>query len=334
LKFLREAVRFAPNYPEANLQLGKTLLDTNQYDAAVAALTKVPSDGPLAAEAHFFLGLAYYLSRKYDRAEIAFRFVAERVPLIEVYNNLGVVTVHNGKLMEARRYFERVTQADAREPDYRFNLGVTLYRLGDYAGAQRQLQEALSLRPQDVDAKIALEAATIGTPYPQERSSAKPPQERIKRNYDEASFHQLEVEIESLREERYALLPRADHAIAHVKNGNEMLSDGRLEQADTAFREAILLDPGNVQAHLGLARVLETRNELPEARAEAIAANRLQMTVDAFLIMARVELKQDRFDAASENLLRALRIDPTNAEAAALQQDLQKRRSSAGTAQE
>jgi tetratricopeptide (TPR) repeat protein len=332
LKFLREAVRFSPDYPEANLQLGKTLVESGQYESAISALAKIPVEHPLAAEAQFFSGLAYYLVGKPDRAEAAFRFVAERFPLIEVYNNLGVVAAQNGKVTAARDYFQRAAQADSRDSDYRFNLGVTLYRIGDYAGAQRQLKETLALKPQDTEAQAVLGLAVAGKPFGS-GPATRPPSERIKRNYDATALRQL-AELEGERETRYATLPRTEHAAAHVRSGKEMMRDGILEQAEAAFREAILLDPNNVEAHLGLARVLESRNELAEARAEARTANRLEVTADAFLVITRVELKQSRYEAAAESLARALKIDPMNKEAAALQQELARQRSGAAGAGE
>jgi len=61
--------------------------------------------------------------------------------------------------------------------------------------------------------------------------------------------------------------------------------------------------------------VLEGRDELTEARTEAVAANRLKPSADAYLTLAQIELKQNRPDAAKENVDRALRLDPNNAAA-------------------
>jgi Tfp pilus assembly protein PilF/TolB-like protein len=317
LRRLREAVRIAPTYTEANLALGQSLIEAGQYEQAAAVLTKVAADHPQASEAQFFLGLASYRAKKFEQAQAAFEFVAQRVPLIEVYNNLGVVAAQLGKAEQARKYFERAARADSREPDYHYNLGITLYRAGDQAGAQRELKDALALRPQDVETKTALDACVKGMPYVPGTM-----RERIKRNYDETQYRQIEVQAESVREARYALMPRREHAEAHVQSGMEMLADGRLESAETAFREAILLDPTQVGAHIGLAEVLETRNELPEARAEANAANRLKVSIEAFLVLARIDLKQKRYEAAGDNLERALKMDPGNAEAAELRRQL------------
>ena len=320
LKFLREAVRISPAYAEAQFQLGKALFEANEHESAIAALGRVTPESLLYGEAQFYAGLASYYVGQYEPAEAAFQAVAERVPLIEVYNNLGVIAARRGK--DAREYFARAAQADTRDADYRFNLGVTLYRAGDTQGAQRQLRDAVALRPQDSEAKTVLEQVVAGAPFP----AAKPPLERVKKNYDESSYRQLASEIAAMRETRFAALPAAQHAAEHVKSGNELYADGNATAAESDFREAILLDPTNAGAHVGLAKVLEAENELIEARAEANAANRLKVTAEAFLILARIDLKQNKAESAADNVARALRVEPDNTDAAALKVEIDRRK--------
>ncbi len=320
LKFLREAVRISPAYAEAQFQLGKSLFQANDYDSATAALNKVPPDSALYGEAQFYVGLANYYIGRYEWAEKAFQAVADRVPLIEVYNNLGVIAARRGK--DARDYFSRAAQADTRDADYRFNLAVAMYRAGDTQGAQRQLRDAIALRSQDGEAKSLLELVTAGAPFP----VTKPPLERVKKNYDESSYRQLASEIAATRELRLAALPTQAHAAEHVKDGNELFAESNGAAAENNFREAILLDPTNAAAHVGLAKVLEAEDQFAEARAEANAANRLKVTVDAFLVLARIDLKQNKTESAADNVARALRVEPDNRDAAALKLEVDKRK--------
>jgi len=85
-----------------------------------------------------------------------------------------------------------------------------------------------------------------------------------------------------------------------------------VDQAEDELREAILLDLSNAGAHEGLATVLEERNELSEARFEATSANRLKFSVEAFLTLARVDLKQNKLESARDNVDRALKLDSNN----------------------
>lgn len=315
LQYYKQAVKVTPDYSQAIFQLGKTYFDDKQYEQAAAWFAKVPRSDALTSEANFYLGMSEYYTGNFDKAEQAFSLVAERVPLIEVYNDLGVVESRRGK-KTAMRYFDRVVQADSRDEDYRFNLAIALYRNGDAAGATKQLKEALSIQPQDAEAKSFLDAISKSP------SGAKPPLERIKRNYDETSYRQLAMEIQNANEERHAHLPPAEHAAMHAQRGQEFLQQGLFDQAESEYREAILVDQNSVEGHAGLARVLEERDELTEARTEATAANRIKFTPANFITLAKIDLKQNKADAARDNVDRALKLDPNNAEARDMQKTI------------
>src|SRR5262249_16185566 len=145
-----------PSYPEAQLQLGKACYRDHQYDQALSALNSVP-EGPLSNEANFYIGLAAYSKNDYLQSEAAFSRVAARLPLTEIYNNLGVTSNHRDR-KTAIEYFQKAISPDPSDADYQFNLAITLYRSGDVAGATRHLQEAVSLNPSDADARSFLNA--------------------------------------------------------------------------------------------------------------------------------------------------------------------------------
>lgn len=314
IKYFKDAARISPDYSEAMFQLGKVFFDGKEYEQAAEWFARVPQKETFAGESNFFLGLSYYYMGTFDKAAEAFSFVAERVPLIEVYNNLGVVASRRGQ-KNAADYFERTVQADSRDEDYRFNYAVALYRSGDSAGAAKQLKEALAVKPQDSEAKAFFDAVSRG-------GVVKPPLERIKRNYDETSYRQLAMEIQSANEERHANLKPAEHAAVHIQRGQEFVMQSLYDQAESEFREAILVDQSAEAGHAGLARLLEERDELTEARSEALAANRIKPNADAYVTLAHIELKQNKPDAAKEYVDRALRLEPNNAAALDLKKNI------------
>ena len=98
--------------------------------------------------------------------------------------------------------------ADPSDADYRFNLGLALFKSGDNAGASRQLREELQLRPSDAEAKALLDVMMRGTTVSTIAASAgagasapRIPLERIKRNYDEASYRQVEMQIKNMSQQ-------------------------------------------------------------------------------------------------------------------------------------
>jgi len=312
IRKLREALRIYPNYFQAMLQLGETYFSAREYESAAAWLSRIPRTDPAAREASFYAGLAYLYSGDFEKAENALGYLASVFPLTEVYNDLGVVAARRGK-KSAMEYFQKAVQADAADPDYRFNLGLTLYKAGDLAGATRQLREAVRLRPTDSEAHALLDSASS---KPDPASHPRLPLERVKRNYDETSFRQLALEIENMTEARLAKTDPRSHAAYHVERGRELLEQRFIGEAGRQFREAIGLDVNNAAAHAGLAEVLEANNDAGGARWEANAALNLQPLAEAYLVLARLDLRDNNFEAASANAERAVALQPSNPAAA------------------
>jgi tetratricopeptide (TPR) repeat protein len=316
----RDAVKINPSYLEPWLALGKTLYAERQYEQAAVALGHIPEASPMAQEARFYIGLASYYRGDYAKSEAAFKAVVERLPLPEVYNNLGVASSRQGK-RDAVAYFQRAAQDDPNDADYRFNLAVELYRTGDVSGAVRQLREALNQRPGDAEAKAFFDKLGGDSASPTQvgaSSVGKPPLERIKRNYDENTFRQMEMQLQAAAEVKLAKTDPRAHARFHVSHGDELLAQGFVTEAEREYREAISLDPSNAQAHAGLARVLENNGDANGAWAEAEAALRLRQFADPLLVMARLDLRDNKTEAASESVDRALQLEPSNGSAQAL----------------
>lgn len=323
VKRFKEAVRIYPDYTLAIYQLGKTYYDAREYSSAVTWLAKVPKGDPHALEANFYLGLAAYYIGNFERAEEAFNFVSTRLPLTEVYNNLGVAQARRGK-KSAATYFEKAVDADPSDADYHFNLALAQLRNGDTANAFKQLHEAENMRPGDSEIKAALESiapaadSTIRGADPQ--AGGRLPLERIKRNYDEASFRQLSLAIQRVDETNLARLDPHRHAEKHIERGQDYLKEGFNDAAQKEFKEAITLDPTIPSAHLGMATAETALNNLISAHSEAAAAAKLQPSAEAYIVLARIELKQNNPKAASQDVNQALALEPANTEARSLQQ--------------
>jgi tetratricopeptide (TPR) repeat protein len=213
IRYFKDALRLYPGYTAAAFQLGKVYYDGHDYEQSVVWLAKIPKDDPAAGEAAFLLGMSEYNRGNLDRAYAAFNSLVTRLPLTEVYNNLGVVDARRGRRTAATEYFSKAVAADPNDTDYRFNLALAHFKSGDNTSAAKELREELQLRPSDAEAKSLLEAINRGfTASAASSASAaatagatnqpRIPIERIKRNYDEASYRQVEMEINNLSQQR------------------------------------------------------------------------------------------------------------------------------------
>jgi len=308
----REATRLNPAFARAWLELGKTYYNERAYELAITAFEQVQHSSPLSREANFYLGLAAYSRGDFAKSESAFEFVATRVPLAEVYNNLGVVAARRGQ-KKAADYFAMAIRNDPSDADYHFNRGVALTQAGDRAGAARELHAALDRRPNDAEAKTLLESLTpqAGGVIPSS-AMVKMPSERIKRNYEEDAFRQVNTQIGSWAEERFSRSDPHAHARFHVELGRELLAHGFTDEAETEFRHAASVDPSSAAPLIALAEDYDARGDPLQARAQIEAALRLRESAEAYLLLARLDLKEDRTEAATQNINRALQLEPAN----------------------
>lgn len=331
IKRLELAVQQSPGYSAALLALGKTQYFERDYDHAAATLDRIPKDGRLALEANFYLGLARFNSARYAEAEKAFSFVATRLPLPEVVNNQAVALSRQGH--NASALFQRAVAADPKDPDYHYNLAVSLYRSGNRSEAQREVDLAIKLRATDPEAPLLKNLIAQGAPAPPAAATAAnrtsstanssfEPLERIRRTYSEASFRQAAFQIDQLRAARLGTLSAPEQAAQYVQMGSDYLAQGLIPEAEREFQSALAASPTSSPAHAGLAQVRERSGDAAAAREEAQASIKLKPNAAAYLVLARLELNKNQVAASAADVAQALRVEPNNTAALGMKQAL------------
>lgn len=344
IKYFREAARLEPGLNRASLQLGKIYFQSRDYATAVLWLSKLKHDESNYLEANFLLGICYFQQEDYEKAENAFQAVAAHLPLNEVYNNLGVAQSRRNR-RTALDNFRRAADADPSDPDYQFNIGYWYYKNGQYASAARRLRLVLGRRPNDAEARAVLlkslersgstaEAARerdllsrnpAGLRFVNLDDHALEGLERIKRNYDEPSFRQLQLTLQTLDEERLSRLPKAQHAQVHLERGRDLFREQNDAEALTELKEAEKLEPQAPETHLLLARIYERGGQKEEAIREAELALAAPKPVDAHLLLAKIYLEQNKLPEARQHAQQALGIEPGNVAARSVLQTIQMR---------
>jgi tetratricopeptide (TPR) repeat protein len=331
IKRLQMAVQDTPDYPAALLALGKAQFQQREYDQAAATLAKIAPADRRALEANFYIGLARFNTAKYAEAEAAFAFVANRLPLPEVINNQAVAASRQGH--DAVALFQRASTADPNDADYHYNLAVAWLRRGDFAGAQREVDQTLTLRPNDKEAKELRAAINAGRHIApvakattnEAASSDFSPVERIRRTYSEASFRQAAFQLDQMRAARMAMLPPAEQAVQYTQLGHDYMAQGLIPEAEQEFHTAIAADASSADAHAGLAQVRERSGNAADARAEATASLNLHPNVAAYLVLARLDLQANEVASSAANVSKALQLDPKDPAALGMRQALQAR---------
>ena len=337
VRHLKEATQLNPKFSNGWLALGQAYFASQQYELAAVALGHLPKDDPNALYAEFYRGLSFFYTGNYAKAEDAFGFIAGQLPLSEVLNNEGVALSRRGQ--DGSEFFRKAVANDPADPDYSFNLAVSLHRKNDRDGAIAAVNQALKLRPQDSEALAFLSrlksqpqttATTFTAPPPSNAIAAADPGaasagplERIKRNFNDSSFRQAAFAMEQMESMRLDAMPPAQRAAALTKEGQQYLTDGLILEAEHQFQAALALDSSSAAAHAGLAEVRERGGDEEAARREAQASIKIKPSSPAYVVLARVDLSASQPLAAASDIQQALALDPSNASARTLQQTIQ-----------
>jgi tetratricopeptide (TPR) repeat protein len=200
----------------------------------------------------------------------------------------------------------------------------------------KEVGECLKLRPEDSEAQALLVSLQTAAATPAVKantfltsgaaaSNNAGPLERIKRNYNEESFRQAAYEIDQMQAMKLQSLPPSARAAALTTAGDRSLNSGLLLEAERQFQNALQDDSANALAHAGLAAIRERSGDADGARSQAMQSLQLKPTVDAHLVLARLDLQSNQLPSAAGEVTQALKLDPKSAAALGLRQALQSR---------
>jgi tetratricopeptide (TPR) repeat protein len=193
-KLFTQSARLDEHYSQPCFQLGKIAWEQKDYKNAATWLARVAKTDPHYLEARFFLGLSQYQQGLYPAAEQDFQTVAASVPLNEVFNNLGAAQSRRGDTAGAITSFRKALEGDSGDPDYHFNLAYELWRAGEFDQAVESFRAALARNSADNEATSMLGLA-LSRQGPRANDPKSEGRERLKRNYDEAAYRQLQAEL-------------------------------------------------------------------------------------------------------------------------------------------
>jgi tetratricopeptide (TPR) repeat protein len=191
IKLFTQATKIDDHYSEPAFQLGRLYFRKKVYRDASLWFSKVAATDSHYMEANFFLGLCRYYQGDYESAIKQFQSVASSVPLNEVYNNLGAAQAHLEK-PEALDSFKKALEGDEADPDYWFNVGLTLWKQGQFDAAKQKFTAVLERNPRDQEASDMLGRAMRSEAA---KANIPSPKERVKSTFEVTMFLQLKAAL-------------------------------------------------------------------------------------------------------------------------------------------
>ena len=184
------------------------------------------------------LGLELFSQGDYSKAlDIFTRALAQDRDIPILYDHIGWSHMRLNQYDEAERVYREALEHGIETSEFRANLGLIYYYRGDFAKAEQELRIALTLEEISVPAHYRLADVYRAT-----------------KNYTKAVEHYRRV---------LEINPSYVYALNGL--GMALALGGENEEALTAFRDAVRIEPEMAPGYLNLAVHLERLKRYPEA---------------------------------------------------------------------
>ncbi len=250
----------------------------------------------------YYLGVLAAGAGDIETARPAFRRALElRADDAPTLVRLADLELEHGQVDEAELLYVRAAAVDDSAA-VAYGMGRVAEERGEYAEAIAQFQRALTLQPRAsvIDYHLGQAYREMGEFDRAEEALARSGPNRV------AMADPLMHELTTL----------AIGALPHLDRGHAAAREGRLADAEAAYRQAVAADATNVRAHESLATVLVRRGD-PEGAIEhfGVAVRLDPENAQAHSDLGVLLAELGRNDRALEHLGRAVELEPGNGEA-------------------
>jgi tetratricopeptide (TPR) repeat protein len=335
--FLKEALRLAPEFQRARLELWNVYTEQGDHKQALEIARQVPAAHPLSRQARFRAALSTLGLGQQAEAIGQLTTLNREKPDAALLNDLGVAQLRRTARSpdaSSQEYFRQAVDTNPADPDLAFNLGYAAWLAHNTLTAVTWLREAVRRNPQDAAAHwvlgVALQASANAAEGLREKELAK----RLSSAYADFDKKQpgtsaVPPNLERLKTELDAAgSPRVDEAIAaaerrdvreqaafHLESGRRLFQAQRDTEAIGELRRAIYLSPYDREAHLLLGRVYLREGQVPDAIDELKISIWSDDQTDARLALAEAYIQAKDLDAARNELQTILTRQPSNVDA-------------------
>ncbi len=343
--FLKEALRYAPDYHRARLALWSVYTEQVDHRQALEIARQVPAGHSLSRQARFDAALSLIHLGRHTEAIDALTALNREKPDAALLNDVGVAQLRRtlkSPDTSAAGIFRQAVAANPSDPDLTFNLGYASWLAHDTLNAVTWLRETVRRNPADDAAHwvlgVALQTSANAAEGQREKDLAK----RLSSKYADWDKKQpgttaLPPDLERLKTELDGGSdPRVDDAIAaaeqrdqreqatfHLESGRRLYQAQRDTEAIAELRRAIYLSPYDREAHLLLGRLYLREGQIADAIDELKISIWSDDQTDARLALAEAYIQARNVDAARNELQTILTREPSNVAAKTLREKIE-----------
>jgi tetratricopeptide (TPR) repeat protein len=331
-------------YTPAIFELGRIHYEAGEYKEALELLSKIGEKEPRYDEVQFYLGVAQNALGQTDQAISSQTKLAVKLPLYEVYNNIGALYVRQKQYSEALNHLKPAADVAPRDTDVLFNLGYAYYLAKEYAKAAGTLRQEIERRPDDGEAYYVLskalaslgdkdaandaanQAKRLLTSYAQWETKGAPVLARMKTTFSKANYYRFKRDQDERINSVNATNTQQVQADQLLEKARNAFFAGRDEETLSVIGNLLQVAPQNYEAHLLMARVFERRGDFDRATNALKAALFWNPRLGAAHVLAgRIAVLKNDCLTAESSADKALQFDPTDQDALALKRVIEQK---------
>lgn len=324
-------------YIAAIFELGRIRFEAAEYKEALEQLVLVDGKNPRYDEAQFYVGVAQDALGQTEAALGTLKNLAARLPLFEVYNNIGVLLIKKKQHKDAIDHLKPAAEAAPRDTDTLFNLGYAYWLAQDNANAAATLKIETRLRASDGEAFYLLSkalaaandqpGATVASDqakkllptFAQWETKGMPPLARVKSSFSKINYYRYKREQDERLNTQTQISSQPPQVEQLFETARSAFNAGRNADALTALGKLLQASPQNYDAHLLIGRVYERQGDFDRA------TNALKAAVfwnpklgPAHVLLGRIAVLKNDCASAQASADKALQVDANDQDAQAL----------------
>lgn len=237
----------------------------------------------------------------------------------------GTILNAEGKSDQAARTLEDALKDDPQNAYGHYQFGIALKNAGSAERARQEWIQAAKLAPQMTEPQMALaQVARERNDATLLRSTAE---QFIRNNPSDARGYLLRAESEALAKQVAAAEADLNKAIqvapqsstAYGAMGTFLRGQGRNEQAEKYYEQALDRDPNEFQALAGIVNILTGQKQLAKAIARVQAqAGKLPNSDAVYMLLGGLQVANQDLKGAEASLGKAVQLNPSNQDAIVL----------------
>jgi tetratricopeptide (TPR) repeat protein len=342
-------------YPQAAFELGLFYFNQQSWKEAVEYFTMLEKKEPHYNEAQFYAGLAYWKTADLEHAVQTLVPLADEkvMPLVAVYNDAGAVSIEAARkekkpeersrlLAQGITLLSRAADSSPEDTTVLFNLACGLFLNEKYAEAAEKLEKVIAADQRDGYAYFLLAKAQELVNHGDAASAADNLARKNLLTYAKWEteweksksipnlslrsrdiLNQVDItDIDRRKRQDEAVAARTEESINKIR---ELYTEGRDDEALAEIRKLFALEPTNAEAFLYIGRINQRRGDQEAAIGAlktAIFWENTHPQIDAHILLGRIFLERGDLGEARKYAASAMRIDPDNPEAMALQRQV------------